>query len=84
MMPLFDPQWRGGIDMQLLSSRQSPDSKTPGYTRVGLNLLYQPVKSLDLSASVYDLFDDNRLEPGGKYGIPQDGRTFRLKFLYRF
>ncbi len=84
MAPLFNPQWRGGFDMQMLSSRKSLQSKTPGYARVGLNLLYQPVTNLDLSASVYDLFDDNRLEPGGIYGIPQEGRTFRLKFQCRF
>lgn len=84
MAPLFNPQWHGGFDMQMLSSRKSPQSKTPGYARIGLNLLYQPITNLDLSAGVYDLFDDNRLEPGGIYGIPQEGRTFRLKFQCRF
>jgi iron complex outermembrane receptor protein len=84
MTPLFSPQWRGGFDMQVLAARTSLQAKTPGYARVGLNLLYQPVKYLDLSASVYDLLDDNRLEPGGIYGIPQEGRTFRLKFACRF
>jgi len=84
MTPLFSPKWRGGFDMQVLASRTSLQSKTPGYTRVGLNLLYQPVTNLDLSAAVYDLLDDNRLEPGGVFGIPQEGRTFRLKFACRF
>lgn len=84
MTPLFSPQWRGGFDMQVLASRTSPQAKTPGYTRIGLNLLYQPVTYLDLSASVYDLFDDNRLEPGEDFAIPQEGRTFRLKFACRF
>jgi len=84
MTPLFSPKWRGGFDMQVLASRTSLQSKTPGYTRVGLNLLYQPVTNLDLSAGVYDLLDDNRLEPGGVFGIPQEGRTFRLKFACRF
>jgi len=84
MTPLFSPKWRGGFDMQVLASRTSLQSKTPGYTRVGLNLLYQPVTNLDLSAGVYDLLDDNRLEPGGIFGIPQEGRTFRLKFACRF
>jgi iron complex outermembrane receptor protein len=84
MAPLFSPQWRGGFDMQVLSPRQSPQGKTPAYARVGLNLLYQPIKQLDLSASAYDLFDNYRLEPGGANGIPQEGRTFRLKFELRF
>ncbi|TAN70460.1 MAG: TonB-dependent receptor [Methylobacter sp.] len=84
MTPLFSPKWRGGFDMQVLTSRTSLQAKTPGYTRVGLNLLYQPITYLDLSASVYDLLGDNRLEPGGTYGIPQEGRTFRLKFECRF
>ncbi len=84
MTPLFSPQWRGGFEMQVLGSRTSLQSHTPGYSRVGLNLLYQPVSNLDLSATVYDLFNDNRLEPGGIYGIPQEGRTFRLKLQLRF
>lgn len=84
MTPLFSPKWHGGFDMQVLASRTSLQAKTPGYTRVGLNLLYQPITHLDLSASVYDLLDDNRLEPDGIYGIPQEGRTFRLKFEYHF
>lgn len=84
MTPLFSPKWRGGFDMQILSPRKSLESKTPGYARVGLNFLYRPVTNLDLSASVYDLLDDNRLEPDGVYGIPQEGRTFRLKFECRF
>lgn len=84
MTPLFSPQWRGGFDMQVLSSRTSLQAKTPGYTRIGLNLLYQPITYLDLSASVYDLFDDNRLEPDNDFAIPQEGRTFRLKFECRF
>jgi hypothetical protein len=37
-----------------------------------------------LSASVYDLLDDNRVEPGNDFAIPQEGRTFRLKFECRF
>ncbi|MDP1667324.1 MAG: TonB-dependent receptor [Methylobacter sp.] len=84
MTPLFSPKWHSGFDMQVLAARTSLQGKTPGYARVGLNLLYQPVTNLDLSASVYDLFDDNRVEPGGIDGIPQEGRTFRLKFACRF
>ncbi len=84
MTPLFSSKWHGGFDMQVLSARTSSQSTTPSYTRIGLNLLYQPITHLDLSASVYDLLDDNRLEPGGIYGIPQEGRTFRLKFECRF
>jgi outer membrane receptor protein involved in Fe transport len=86
MAPLFIPELRGGLDMQTLSSRQSFSGKVPGYTRLNLSLLYQPIKSVDLSASVYDLLNSNRIEtaPDGIPLIPQEGRTFRLKMEFRF
>jgi iron complex outermembrane receptor protein len=86
MAPLFTPELHGGLDMQTLSSRQSFSGKVPGYTRLNLSLLYQPIKSVDLSASVYDLLNSNRIEtaPDGIPLIPQEGRTFRLKMEFRF
>ena len=84
--PLFTPELHGGLDMQTLSSRESFSGKVPGYTRLNLNLLYQPIKSVDLSASVYDLLNSNRIEtsPEPLPLIPQEGRTFRLKMEFRF
>jgi len=46
------------------------------------------LKNLDLSASVYNLFDKKYGDPGGAEHlqdiIDQDGRTFRVKLTYRF
>jgi outer membrane receptor protein involved in Fe transport len=84
MGPLFTPKVQGGLNMQTLSSRDSLAGKVPGYTRLNLNLLYQPIKSVDLSASVYDLLNSNRTETSPDNNIPQEGRTFRLKMEFRF
>ena len=86
MAPLFTPELRGGLDMQTLSSRQSFSGKVPGYTRLNLSLLYQPIKYVDLSASIYDLLNSNRIEasPEPLPLMPQEGRTFRLKMEFRF
>lgn len=86
MAPLFTPKLHGGLEMQTLSGRESLAGKVPSYTRLNLSLLYQPIKSVDLSASVYDLLYDNKIEPSvaGLPLIPQEGRTFRLKLELRF
>jgi outer membrane receptor protein involved in Fe transport len=43
---------------------------------------------LELSASIYNLFDQKYRTPGGaehlQDSLMQDGRTFRFKFMYRF
>jgi outer membrane receptor protein involved in Fe transport len=86
MAPLFTPKVHGGLEMQALSSRESLVGKLPSYTRLNLNLLYQPIKSVDLSASVYDLLSDYKVDPSaeGLAVMPQEGRTFRLKLELRF
>jgi len=86
MTPLFTPEWHGGLEMQTVSSRESKAGKVPGYTRLNLNLLYQPITAVDISASVYDLLNDNMIEPSteGLPLMPQEGRTFRLKLEFRF
>ena len=84
MAPLFTPELRGGLDMQTLSSRQSAAGKVSGYTRLNLSLLYQPIKAVDLSATVYDLLNSNRIETSPDILLPQEGRTFRLKMEFRF
>ena len=46
------------------------------------------LKNLELSASLYNLFDYKYGDPGGNEHvedvIPQDGRVFRVKLTYRF
>jgi outer membrane receptor protein involved in Fe transport len=73
--------------MQALSGRQTQSGQLPSYTRMNLSLLYQPIKSLDLSATLYDVFDNYLYDPGDEENLarePQDGRSFRLKLEYRF
>ncbi len=87
MAPLFSSQWLGGLEMQALSGRQTDADRLPSYTRMNLSLLYQPVKSLDLSATLYDVFDNYRYDPADEESLrrtPQEGRTFRLKLEFRF
>lgn len=93
MAPLFSDQWHGGAELQMVSRRESASAGVPAYTRVNLSLSYQPLRNLDLSATVYDLFGDLRreLSPDDLFGdslgaitVPQDGRTFRVKLVYRF
>ena len=93
MAPLFTPELRGGLDMQTLSSRKSFSGKVPGYTRLNLSLLYQPIKSVDLSASVYDLLNSNRIETapwttsshatGRAHVPPQNGISFLIAACLR-
>jgi iron complex outermembrane receptor protein len=64
-----------------------PDA--PAYGIVNLTLFSQNLlKGLDLSASVYNLFDKHYSDPSTPYHeqplIEQDGRSFRVKLTYRF
>jgi outer membrane receptor protein involved in Fe transport len=46
------------------------------------------VKGLDLSVDVYNLFDRRYADPGStehpEESIPQDGRNFAVKTVFRF
>jgi iron complex outermembrane receptor protein len=60
-----------------------------GFWITNLTLTYENiVKGLELSASVYNLFDVDYGYPGGAEHrqdiIEQDGRSFRVKLTYRF
>lgn len=71
------------------------DEKIAGATIFNLTLLsYDLLKGLDLSASIYNLFDTSYAMPVGSEqtnslsetlrSIQQDGLTFRIKATYRF
>ncbi|MEO1356409.1 MAG: hypothetical protein AAFW48_11560, partial [Pseudomonadota bacterium] len=51
-------------------------------------LAAQLAPNLEMSASVYNLFDRRYADPAGpeqpQPSIEQDGRTFRVKFTYTF
>lgn len=46
------------------------------------------MKGLELQTSAYNLFDEHYAFPAGDEFVPdviaQDGRSFRVKFVYRF
>lgn len=89
-MPLLGNALRAGVEMQHTSSRKTlAGGKAGGYTIANLTLLSQKlIKGLDVSASVYNLFDKQYADPGRPEHVEdliwQDGRSFRLKASYRF
>jgi outer membrane receptor for ferrienterochelin and colicins len=88
--PLRGDELTIGMEMQYTSSRVTlAGQQTGGFTIVNATLFSRPLgRSLDLSASVYNLFNRRYGEPGGPEHlqdlIPQDGRSFRLKLTGRF
>jgi iron complex outermembrane receptor protein len=83
---------RAGLEAQYVSSRKTALGTTGGYTLVNLTLRNTTlVKNLELSASVYNLLDQDYGDPAtedlaliGVDTIAQDGRTWQLKLVYRF
>ncbi|WP_374681777.1 TonB-dependent receptor plug domain-containing protein [Accumulibacter sp.] len=92
-LPLPWMRLRLGAEGQWLSSRKTDaGTSVPSYGVVNLTLL-RPManKSWQLSASVFNLFDEKFTDPAAPdLGVPsrdrfeQDGRTFRVKAVYRF
>lgn len=89
-VPLADGRLFAGIEEQYTSSRKTAQGgRAPGYWLTNLTLLAPRLAAdLDLSASVYNLFDADYGDPAGEEHvqnvIPQDGRSFRAKLTYRF
>jgi iron complex outermembrane receptor protein len=83
---------RAGLETQYVSSRKTALGTTGGYTLVNLTLRNATLaKNLELSASVYNLLDQDYGDPTtedlaakGVDTIVQDGRTWQLKLVYRF
>jgi iron complex outermembrane receptor protein len=83
---------RAGLEAQYVSSRKTTLGTTGGYTLVNLTLRNATLaKNLELSASVYNLLDQQYGDPTtedlaakGVDTIVQDGRTWQLKLVYRF
>ena len=79
-----------GAETQYTSSVKTPRGrKTDGFSLTNLTLFSQKlVKGMELSASVYNLFNKKYSLPGGPEHvmdtIEQDGRTYRVKLTYRF
>jgi outer membrane receptor for ferrienterochelin and colicins len=79
-----------GLEMQYLGDRRTLTNQTAeSFLLTNFTMLSEQIKNrFDLSFSIYNLFDTRYGNPGSAEHrqdiIPQDGRTFRLKFTYRF
>lgn len=78
------------LDVQYTGSRKTlAGSRTGGFTVANITVSGRKLLPwLEVSASVYNLFDKAYADPGGQEHvqdtIPQDGRTFRLKATASF
>jgi iron complex outermembrane receptor protein len=80
---------RGGVEAQYVSGRTTDLQPIDAYTVVNATLIaIDLAPRLEVSASVYNLFDARYFDPAeldGVHGLmPQPGRAFRLKAVYRF
>lgn len=83
---------RAGFEALYVSTRKTVLGDIGAYTLVNLTLRNTTLaKDLEVSASVYNLFDCSYADPvvqelrQGEFAtIPQDGRTWRLALVYRF
>ncbi|HJV65300.1 MAG TPA: TonB-dependent receptor [Geomonas sp.] len=88
--PLVKDRLFASPELQFTGSRATlSGGKTDGYVVVNLTLFSKElVKGLELSASVYNIFNNKYGDPGSSEHrqavITQDGRTVRAKITYRF
>lgn len=88
----FELQWVGRRDYLAKVDRNGatvPAGAVGSYMVSNLTLFSSVLwPGLDLSASIYNLFDKHFADPASsdldQAQIPRDGRTFRLKLTYRF
>lgn len=90
-VPLYRQNVFASVELQTLSERLSADASEtcPGNVIANFTLFSRElVQGLEVSASVYNLFDQRFSDPVGpdftQKFIEQDGRAFRLKLNYRF
>lgn len=87
--PLAAERLLAGVELQYLSKRKTLAGDNAGaFLLTNVTLLSQKLaKQFDLSFSVYNLLDRRYGNPGtGEHRqdmIPQDGRSFRFKIVYR-
>ncbi|MEO1926715.1 MAG: TonB-dependent receptor [Gammaproteobacteria bacterium] len=88
---LIAPVWENkvflGLENQYMSGRKTASGGNVGdFVITNLTLFSKDtlLKGLDLSASVYNVFDEKYFDPGSaehiQNGIEQEGLTFRIKF----
>jgi len=89
-IPVAAPDLHAGIETLYVSARDTSASRTGGYAVTNLTLLHTTLhRRLELSASVYNLFDKTYYAPAtpdlsaqGIDTLPQELRTFRVKLTY--
>lgn len=90
IVPLFRRRMFAGLEGQYTSRRKTVSGKSVGgFPLFNLTLLSRNLgKHLDLSASLYNVFDKKYLDPASaehvQDAIQQDGRSFRVKLTTRF
>ena len=88
--PIRGERLSAGVEVQYTSRRLTlAGDHAPGYAVANLTFLSRQItKGLDLSASVYNLFDTRYADPGSEHHIQdtieQDGRNFMLKLTWGF
>ncbi len=89
-VPVWKEGMRTGLELRYTSSRKTlAGGNAGGHLLTNLTLLSERLKeNLDISASVYNLFDIRYADPGAQEHVQdlimQDGRNYRLKLTYRF
>ncbi len=90
MIPLLEDQLMAALEAQYESGRKTlNDDKTDDIFFTNLTLLSRDmIKGVTLSASIYNLFDQDYAYPASEEhyqdSIEQDGRTFWIKVDYAF
>ena len=90
IVPFIQGKLFGGLTVQYTGKRKTlAENYTESFIVTNVTLFSQKLlKGLEISASVYNLFNQKYDDPaGGEYRqdmIEQDGRSFRVKFTYAF
>lgn len=90
-LPFLADRLRGSVEVRYVGERPTlAGSQDPSYTIANVTLLARPfgADGLELSGTVYNVFDEAYGDPGGGEHlmniIPMDGRTARVGVRYRF
>ena len=89
-VPVLRDRLFAGIEEQFTSTRKTlAGGKADAFFVTNLTLFSQNLlQGMELSASVYNLFDTRYSDPGAEEHVQdllrQDGRSFRVKLTYRF
>ncbi|MCW8933911.1 MAG: TonB-dependent receptor [Gammaproteobacteria bacterium] len=88
--PIFNKKANLGVELLYLSERITPQGDTvKGYSTTNLTISsHKLYDQLELSASIYNLFDKEYADPASEEhlqnSIIQDGRNYRVKLTYDF